>query len=364
MKSKVLIGPMNVNDIGSIPSLNRAFINGLSSDFEFIPFNTYRKHGKSKLAKFNVLNIFYFFKQYTMLIYLVIRHKPTFFHYSINSNWSMEKSLLFLNTAKFFGTKKAIGHLHGGAFNVFMDSLKGPRKRIAYKLFFNVDAVIVASEFWKEYLTNKKIQSRFEIVNNPIALDYIAAINASPKIDRNDNFLFIGALGQRKGIYDIIEVCKTKDVDFTLDAIGSEDIKNDLKKINTLIKENEIGSKLNIIISEKLSLKDKVKYFSESQVFFFPTHNENFPLVIIEAACAGIPIISTPVGAIPEFFTHMEDIYFVEPGNIHEITKAIHFMKTNVSERERLGKAARHTYETKLSNKIIMDQLKKVYKAL
>ena len=68
-----------------------------------------------------------------------------------------------------------------------------------------------------------------------------------------------------------------------------------------------------------MNLEDKVNYFTKSAVFLFPSHNENFPLVIIEAACAGLPIISTRVGAVPEFFEHMKNIFFVEPGNLLEI---------------------------------------------
>ena len=168
MKRKILIGPMNDENVGSIASLNRAFVDGLSNDFEFIPLNISRKYGKSKLSKFNILNIFYFIKQYFLLIYYVLKHKPDVMHYSINSNWSLEKSLLFLNTAKFFGAKKAIGHLHGGAFNVFMDNMNAFRKKTSLKLFFNIDLIVVASSYWKEYLTNNGIKSQIEIVNNPI----------------------------------------------------------------------------------------------------------------------------------------------------------------------------------------------------
>ncbi|ASO04885.1 N-acetyl-alpha-D-glucosaminyl L-malate synthase [Arenibacter algicola] len=355
---------MNDENIGSIASLNRAIVDGLANDFEFIPLNIIRKYGKSKLSKFNILNIFYFLKQYVFLIYQVLKHKPDVVHYSINSNWSLEKSLLFLNTAKIFGANKAIGHLHGGAFDVFMDNMNTFRKKVSLALFSNLDLVIVASSFWKDYLNRNGVNSRIEIVNNPIDLKYISRINNISNNNRNENFLFIGSLGKRKGVYDIIEVCRTNIGEFKIDLIGSEDKTNDLRKISSLIQENKLESKINLIISEKLSLIDKVRFFTENRVFLFPSHNENFPLVIIEAACAGIPIITTPVGAVPEFFTHLKNIYFIEPGNIEEIIGAIRFMQTNEVERDRLGKAARHTYETKLSDKIVMSQLKNVYNTL
>jgi glycosyltransferase involved in cell wall biosynthesis len=364
MNNRILIGPTNKKDIGSIPTLNRAFIDGLSKDYEFIPLHLNRKHGKSKLANFNVVNLYYFVKQYFKLIYLVIVKRPKIVHYAITSFWNFEKSLLFLNTAKLLGAKKVIGHIHGGSFNVFIDNLTGIRRKISWSLFNNLDAVIVASEFWKEYLEGKNIKTLIKVVNNPINSEYVNKIQKNDEEQRNRRFLFLGALGKRKGVYDLIESSKEINDNFKLDLIGSEDRKGDLDNIQGLIGQHNLSSCINVILSEKLSLADKTKYFSENEVFLFPTHNENFPLVIIEAACAGIPIITTPVGAIPEFFTHMENIYFIEPGNIKEIQNAIEFMLTNKEERERLGKAARKVYEEKLSEEKIMKQLDDVYRTL
>ncbi len=364
MNNKILIGPTNKKDIGSIPTLNRAFIDGLSKDYEFIPLHLNRKHGKSKLANFNVVNLYYFIRQYFKLIYLVVIKRPKIVHYAITSFWNFEKSLLFLNTAKLLGAKKVIGHLHGGSFDVFIDNLKGGRRKISFRLFNNLDAVVVASDFWKDYLENKNIKTLVRVVNNPINAEYVNKVQIEDTNKRNGRFLFLGALGKRKGVYDLIEASKKITDDFKLDLIGSEDRKGDLHSIQNLISENKLSSKINIILSEKLSLKDKVKYFSGNEVFLFPTHNENFPLVIIEAACARMPIITAPVGAIPEFFTHMENIYFVEPGNVEEIRNAVEFMLTNKDVRERLGKAARRVYEEKLSEERIMKQLDDLYRTL
>lgn len=364
MKKNILIGPLNKNNIGSIPILNRAFVDGLSSKYQFIPFSTHRKYGKSRQSNFNFINLLYLIKHYFLFLYLILKHRPSITHYPINSSWSLEKSLFFLTTAKLFGAKNTVGHLHGGSFEFFMSNIGDFRKKIALKLFSKVDTVIVASNYWKEYLKKIGVTTIVEVVNNPIDLSYVTMINNHKKTERNKRFLFVGSLGARKGVYDIIELSRSKNVEFILDAVGAEDRKNDLNKIRTLISENELSNKINIVISEKLNLLDKVEYFTKSGVFLFPTHHENFPLVIIEAACAGMPIITCPVGAIPEFFTHMENIYFVEPGNIEELRIAIDFMKNNTSERERLGKSARKVYEEKLSNDIIMSQLDEVYKEL
>ena len=360
MKSKILIGPVNPKNIGSIPALNRAFIDGLSQEYSFYFFNVSRKYGKSNVSKFNLLNILYFLKQYSKLIFLVLREKPKIFHYAITSFWNFEKSAFFLLTAKKLGSQKVVGHLHGGSFDVFIDNLKEKRKNRVIRTLNKIDIVIVASVFWKEFLIKNGIHTKIEVVNNPIDSNFVEEINLVKK-KRNNRFLFVGALGKRKGFYDILKVCKNFNEEFALDAVGSEDRKNDLKKINNIISSNNLKSKINIVLSEKMKLEEKVDFFSTRSVFLFPSHNENFPLVIIEAACAGMPIISTRVGAVTEFFDHLQNIYFVEPGNELQIKEAIVFMIDNPRERKRLGDAARVLYEKRLSKKIVMNQMRTVY---
>ncbi len=166
MKQKILIGPLNNKDIGSIPTLNRAFVNGLSDKYKFIPINVVRKYGKSNVSSFNVINIFYFIKQYFVFVVQLLYHRPTIVHYAITSNWNFEKSLMFLNTAKLLGAKRAVGHLHGGSFDVFMNNLKGNRKMVSFKLFNNLDAILVASDYWKGFLEKIKVDTLVTVVNN------------------------------------------------------------------------------------------------------------------------------------------------------------------------------------------------------
>jgi glycosyltransferase involved in cell wall biosynthesis len=47
---------------------------------------------------------------------------------------------------------------------------------------------------------------------------------------------------------------------------------------------------------------EKRDLFLESDVFLFPSHGEGFPIVVLEAMATGLPLVTTRVGAIPDFF--------------------------------------------------------------
>lgn len=364
IKPKILIGPVNKYNKGAVPTINRAFINGLSDKYNFLPFYMSRKYGKTEHASLNMVNLLYFFKDYTVWIIKILIFKPDLVHYPITSYWNLEKSLLFLLTAKFLGVKKVVGHLHGGAFDLFWGKLNPLRKRTSVKLFGKLDSIIVASYYWKKFIDNNGIKVTVNVVNNPIDGDFEKRMSKLHSGNNNGKILFVGSLGKRKGVYDIIEVCKSINRQFTITAVGSEERKNDLHKIRNLIKEFKLSTKINIIESEKMKLEEKVNFFGNSEIFLFPSYNENFPLVIIEAACAGLAIITTRVGALPEFFEHNKSVIFVEPGNIEQIKNAIVDLLNNPEKRKRLGKEARKVFLEKLSREKIMKSLDNVYQSV
>ena len=75
-----------------------------------------------------------------------------------------------------------------------------------------------------------------------------------------------------------------------------------------------------------------------------------------------MPIISTRVGALPEFFTDDKNILFVEPGDIQQINFAISQISNDNLIVNKLGGKARQVYEEKLVLSLIIKQLRNAYK--
>jgi len=59
---------------------------------------------------------------------------------------------------------------------------------------------------------------------------------------------------------------------------------------------------------------DKVhEYLANSDIFILPSVDEGFPIAILEAMRAGLPIVSTKVGGIPEMIEEGYNGIFIEP---------------------------------------------------
>ncbi|MBD3423797.1 MAG: glycosyltransferase [Candidatus Latescibacteria bacterium] len=365
MKQKILIGFLNKDIRGAIPAITSAFIEGLKPKYHFIPFYMDRRI-KKKRTEFNIVNLYYFIKHYINWCLKIIKSRPDIAHFPVTSYWNLEKSLIFLATARVLGVKKVVGHLHGGAFGEFWQTLNPVRRKAALKVLSRLDAFVVLSEHWKKVAIDQigLEESKVFEVNNPL----VSRFENRFRDFRRDygrsaaTFISISGLAARKGILDALNALNGVKTPYRYNIVGGEIEDLFLNKVTAMIRDNNMTESVRIL-GEKYG-EEKIELIRNSDIYLLPSHVENFPLAIIEAACAGMPIITTPVGALPEFFDHMENINYVEPANIDEIRRGIEFMLENPEERKRLGKAARRVFEEKLSTRMIMKQLDNVYQKI
>ena len=360
-KPTILIGTLTRENIGPISTITRVFIKELSDKYIFIPYFADRKFGHGGLGKLNIINVYYLIKHTCLWFIKLVKYRPNIAHYPFTSFWNIEKCLIFLMVAKIF-SDKVIAHLHGGVFDDYWIRLNPIRKKIALKALYRLDAMIVLSEGWKKWvcynigLDEKKVM----VVNNPIDSDFQKKAIAF-KRNENNNMFFMGSLGKRKGVYDILEVASelnNKGVSHMIYIAGNEEYCGDLKKIKKIITQRQLNQ---VQIIGPLYGKEKIKYFEQNSIFLLPSYNENFPLVVIEAAAAGKAIVTTRVGAIPEFFEHNESVLFVEPGNVGQIVNSVVELISNHEMRYKLEAGARQTYIDKLSSDKIIKSLHYVY---
>jgi glycosyltransferase involved in cell wall biosynthesis len=84
-------------------------------------------------------------------------------------------------------------------------------------------------------------------------------------------------------------------------------------------------------------------YYAIADVFVLPSHSEGSPNVLLEAMAAGVPVIATTAGGIPELATNGTDALLVEKRNVGGLTAAISRMLEDTALRERLSSSGQRT---------------------
>lgn len=127
------------------------------------------------------------------------------------------------------------------------------------------------------------------------------------------DILFIGRLGWHKGVHILIKAFQQlTNNNIRLHIVGWGDYENFLKKIC----END----KRIIFHGKISNTEIEKIYQICDITVVPSIcYENSPIVIYESFCAGVPIIASNIGGIPELIDEGYNGYLFEPHNINQL---------------------------------------------
>jgi len=103
------------------------------------------------------------------------------------------------------------------------------------------------------------------------------------------------------------------------------------------------------------------KYLLISDIFIRPSRSEGLGNSFLEAMAAGIPVIATPVGGIPDFLKDGETGLFCEVGNPRSIAqKAEKFMKDRES-RDYIVDRARQMVRSRYGWEKISGEMKTIF---
>ncbi|TXE20245.1 glycosyltransferase [Psychroserpens burtonensis] len=161
---------------------------------------------------------------------------------------------------------------------------------------FRKKDIIFTSNAKKWYLKNSAII--------PNGVDFAGLyIDDSRTIDpdKSFSFLYLGRLSDEKNPLFMITAAKgliqTGITKFVFDVVGDGNLKNQL--LNA-IKTEGLDKHFNI-----LGFQNDIKSFLKTaNCLILPSKWEGMPVAIIEASAAKLPIISTPVGSIPNFLNN------------------------------------------------------------
>ncbi len=111
---------------------------------------------------------------------------------------------------------------------------------------------------------------------------------------RRCRLLFVGHISRSKGVLDLLEalpIIRERFPDVSLRMLGEPLAREPRIEVPSTVSANGI-----------LVGQEKMEAFEEADIFVFPSRSEGLPVAVLEAMASGLPIICTPVGALPEVF--------------------------------------------------------------
>lgn len=362
-KSTILIVGPTPPPMGGIASyVENMLKSDLVKEYDILHLNTARSF---TIKKSSLKNLILTSKNFLKLVYLLLFYKPKIVHIHTSSYSAFWEKSIFLIISKLFA-KKVIFHVHGGGFKNFYQS-NGLFIRSLIRFFLNIsDIIIVLSNVWKEFFLQIIEAEKIRAIPNAVDSSFY-------EIDRTKNLvnhpyiqiLFAGYLSTDKGIYDILDsiplvIKKHKDVKFLF--AGADDKPGELEIIKKKIIDNNIGEYVSFL--GILSKKEMSSIYKKSDIFILPSYIEGMPMTILEAMAAGLPVISTPVGGIPEVVEDCVNGFLVIPGDSKNLGDKIIELIENKELRNIIGNNNRKKIKERYDWNIIEQKLEVVYNEL
>lgn len=291
-----------------------------------------------------LLKLLFFFKTYVSIIKSIGNFDI------VHLNISFPKGLIALYLKKIKQKPYIISEHWTGYQYPKNKSIGVVEKMLSKMIVKNASYVCPVSNNLKESMTNFGLKGSYYRVPNVVNL---SNFNLAP-IPKKFTITHISHMGNEhknvKGILNIISSLQTKIPDLHFNLIGDNSIKYD-----QLIKDLKIK---NVTIIEQIPNSKVAEYLKNSNAFVLFSNYENLPCVILESFACGVPVISTDVGGIKEFFPDNFG-YLIEPKDEKELEKSI--LKIYNSELN-YNKKTMHSYASEnFSVNVICSQFSNIY---
>lgn len=324
---------------GGIASVLRSY-SDCFGEFKFIPSS--RKLTLSDKLRYDLGSLF------RLGWKLLCDRQIRIVHIHTAAGGSFTKHMYYARLARIMG-RKVVLHCHASSFKDWYSAL--PERKAGKVLSFinSLDCLVVLSASWKEYFLSIGVSHDVPVVLNNIT-PYPALAGTKDNGDRL-KLLFLGEIGQRKGVFDLLEAMSLVRCGAVLD-IGGNKMEAELRE-----RISSLGLSDRVVFHGFVSGTLKQELLAGADVFVLPSYNEGLPISILEAMSYGCAIISTPVGGIPEVVRG--NGILVKPGDAAAIAGAIDAL-ADASVRSVMGECSREIVKSYYPGSV-MASLRSIY---
>ncbi len=194
------------------------------------------------------------------------------------------------------------------------------------------DLILTPSQYAKNSLIEAGLdENKIRLIPYGVSLEKFVLKQVYRK-DKKFNLLYVGAVIPRKGIKYLLEAYKQlnlKDLELTIvgTLLGAEQIMKDYKNYFKHVSYTHHD--------------DLANYYQNADVFIFPSIDDSFAMVVLEAMACGTPVIISENTGAKDVARNGIDSFIVPVGDVNAIKEKILYFYNNRNKIEEMGRNAR-----------------------
>jgi glycosyltransferase involved in cell wall biosynthesis len=303
-----------------------------------------------------VISPWYLLRASARIVAAATGGEPSIVHVNVAERSSILRKGLLLTLARALGVPTLL-HLHAAEIMQLYPRLHWPARAALRAVFRGAGVCVVLGEPWRAWLCGEVgvAAARIVVLRNGVA---VPTVGESARAAGEFTFLFLGNLLARKGLPDLLNALATPrlaGMPWRLVIAGG----GDAAPLRRLAKVLNIDGRINFAGWLNRAATDAA--LANADALVLPSHHEALPLVLLEAAAIGLPMITTPVGAIPELFRDGETALFVPPGDRLALAAALHRLLADPECRARLSRNGQALYLHEFTMPAFASGLRELY---
>lgn len=283
--------------------------------------------------------------------------------WAIMAAYAGAAALLFL--ARKSGPKFLLTLQEGDAPEHIYRKVRGFRSRWQ-EIFRRADYIQAISQYLADWAKQEGATCTIDIVPNGVNLEnfqfstsnfqtnsesQITMITTSRLVPKNGIDIFIRAARELKTLI--------RDSKFVIRILGSGPEEQKLKKLARDLNVEGLVEFVGQVEPERIP-----EYLSSADIFVRPSRSEGLGTSFLEAMAAGLPVVATRVGGIPDFLTDHENGLFVKVEDPKDLAKKITMLMHKEELRRSLGANGRKLVEEKYDWTKIAAQMEAIFRKL
>ncbi|EKD99753.1 MAG: glycosyl transferase group 1 [uncultured bacterium] len=204
------------------------------------------------------------------------------------------------------------------------------------------DKVIAVSHAVKTQLLDETFapEELITVINNGIDPSSFveSAKTAQKHNDTKVHLIFTGRVIRSKGVFELVKIVwEVKDMPFTVDIVGDGEDLTELKNNIT-----RLGLSEKFVFHGKLNRQQVTERLLQSDIYVMPTlRAEGFPMTLVEAMFASLPIIANNIGGISDAVEDAKTGYLIKVGDLSGFKAKLTTLIADTSLRATLGQNGR-----------------------